>query len=86
MLYETFLQDPPDHQWIWSIRLKLAQAYEFEKGKGNSHKQRAGLIQSVKEQFEKDQEQKRPWTTEQISTRTKAMEGLFDKAIRGVVE
>ena len=83
MLYETFLQDSPDHEMIWSIRLKLAQAYEYEKGKGEKYRQRAQLIQNIREQFEKDIEQRKgPWTSEQITSKTKSMEGLFDRAIR----
>ena len=83
MLYETFMQDPPDHEWIWSVRLRLAQAYEYEKGKEKG--ETAGLISNIRKALENDLEQRGKagvWTEAQLSTKIKSIESSFDAAIK----
>lgn len=83
MLYETFVQDPPDYDRIWSIRLRLAQAYEYEKGKESG--ETAGLINNIRKALDSDLEQRGkdgPWNLAQISARIKNIEGVFGSAIK----
>lgn len=83
MLYETFLQDPPDYDRIWSIRLRLAQAYEYERGKESG--ETAGLINNIRKALDSDLEQRGkegPWNLAQISARIKNIESVFGSAIK----
>ena len=50
-LYNTFTGDPVDSDEIDVIRLKLAQVYEYEKGKGEKNAETIEQIQIIQEMF-----------------------------------
>ncbi len=54
LLSDTFVSDPIDQNKIAAVRLKMAQAYEYEKGKGDKKDKKNQLAEGAitKEQFE----------------------------------
>src|SRR6185369_10717773 len=53
MLYDTLVTDPVDKGKVSAVRLKLAQAYEYEKGKGDKNKETHEQIIKIRNMFER---------------------------------
>ncbi|MCD6594407.1 hypothetical protein J7L68_01855 [bacterium] len=84
LLYETFTSEEIDTMLIDNIRLKLAQIYEYEKGKDNNS-ETTRQIQKIQEMFErhvKDRFEKGKWTKEHLENEKENIEEAFDIAIK----
>jgi hypothetical protein len=53
MLYESFTQSSLDSLWLRSVRLKLRQMYEYEKGKGEKNTETIEQMKIITEMFER---------------------------------
>jgi len=84
LLYETFTNEEIDTMLIDNIRLKLAQTYEYEKGKDNNS-ETTRQIKKIQEMFErhvKDRFEKGKWTKEHLENKKENIEEAFDIAIK----
>jgi len=84
-LYETFTTDSIDLEKIAQVRLRLAQVYEYEKGKGLCNKdtyEQIEIIQSMFERYVKDRLEKGKWTKEHFENVKTNMGEAFDIAIQ----
>ena len=84
-LYETFTTDSVNPEKIVQVRLRLAQVYEYEKGKGLKNKEtyeQIEIIQSMFERHVKDRLDKGKWTQEHYENVKTNMEEAFDIAIQ----
>lgn len=84
MLYDTFIQKEIDDVRIESIRLKLAQIYEYEKGKGERNKEtmsQIGIIQNMFERHVEDRIENGIWTELHAGNLKENMAEAFDIAI-----
>ena len=83
-LYDNFTSERIDTAQIDYVRLKLAQIYEYEKGKAkNSGTTRQ--IQIIQEMFErhvKDRFEKGKWTKEHLENKKENIDEAFDMAIK----
>jgi hypothetical protein len=85
MLYQSFVQDTTDDDWIRSIRLRLAQMYEYEKGKGQNNEPTYRQIGEIKEMFERhvnDRYDSGPWSTTHADNTIENIKEAFDIAIQ----
>jgi len=84
MLYDTFTQNEIDEKRIESIRLKLAQMYEYEKGKGERNKEtmlQIGIIQNMFERHIGDRIESGTWTELHAGNLKENISEAFDIAI-----
>ena len=50
-LYESFTQETVDADLLKYVKLHLAMAYEYEKGKGDANKETAAQLMKIREMF-----------------------------------
>lgn len=84
-LYETFTQDSLSAEKIAAIRLKFAQVYEYERGKGESNRETARQVQIIREMFERHvahRLQQGKWSTAFMENSRQNIQDAFDIAIR----
>ena len=84
MLYDTFTQNEINEQRIESIQLKLAQMYEYEKGKGERNKEtmlQIGIIQNMFERHVEDRIENGIWSEVHARNIKENMSEAFDIAI-----
>ncbi len=84
-LYETFTTDSVDLERIAQIRLRLAQVYEYEKGKGLKNKETYEQIEIIQNMFERhveDRLKKGKWTKEHFRNLKINIEEAFDITIQ----
>lgn len=84
-LYETFTTDSINLERIAYVRLRLAQVYEYEKGKGSKNKETYEQIEIIQNMFErhvKDRLEKGKWTKEHFENVKTNIEEAFDIAIQ----
>lgn len=84
-LYETFISDSIDLAKIAEIRLRLAQAYEYEKGKGAKNQETYEQIEIIQTMFErhvKDRLEHGKWSTEHMENTKTNIQEAFDIAIQ----
>ena len=84
-LYNTFTGDPVDSDEIDVIRLKLAQVYEYEKGKGEKNAETIEQIQIIQEMFEdhvNDRLSGQKWNQTHLNNKKQNITDAFDIAIQ----
>ena len=84
MLYESFASENLDSLWIRSIRLRFAQMYEYEKGKGSTNEPTYRQIGETKTMFErqvKDRLDRGPWSGTHTKNTIENISEAFDIAI-----
>lgn len=83
-LYDSFHEDSVDRDWIWSIRLRLAQIYEYERGKGQNNEPTWKQIGEIRQMFERhviDRLDSGPWSPTHSENRIENIAEAFDIAI-----
>lgn len=83
-LYDTFTNDNVDTAKIEAARLKLAQIYEYENGKGPSNAEATKQVQLIQQMFErhvKDRLTNGKWTQQARDDAKANIEKAFDIAI-----
>lgn len=83
-LYDTFMSDSVDEAKIGSVRLKLAQAYEYEKGKGTNNtetRKQMEIIQQMLGRHVHDRLAGGPWTAAHLANQKTNLGEAFDIAI-----
>ena len=85
MFYETFAGDSVDVDKLAKIRLRLAQMYEYEKGKGPKNSETTRQIQIIQEMFERhvnDRLNMGKWTPAHLNNQKQNIGEAFDIAIQ----
>ncbi|MDI6766535.1 MAG: hypothetical protein QME52_06905 [Bacteroidota bacterium] len=85
MLYESFVGELIDTVWIHSIKLKLAQMYEYERGKGPKNKETMEQIDIIRKMFERHFQQRMKegkWNEEHLFNNQENISDAFDIAIQ----
>jgi hypothetical protein len=83
-LYESFIEEEIDKKAIAAIRLKLAQVFEYEKGKGENNHETARQIELIRKMFgEHVQERLKngKWSEPNLQNKKENIEDAFDIAI-----
>jgi hypothetical protein len=83
-LYETFATDSVEEAKIMQVRLKLAQAYEYEKGKGANNKETREQVEIIQQMFGRhvsDRMNKGKWTSVHLANQKTNLAEAFDIAI-----
>jgi len=84
-LYDTFTGDTVDNGQISAICLKLAQMYEYEKGKGEKNKETYTQIRIIQTMFEKhvsDRLRDGKWSMTHANNQKETIAEAFDIAIK----
>ena len=85
MLYESFTEENVKAKTVDDIRLKLAQIYEYEKGKGEQNREtilQMEIIQRIFDRHVKDWQQNKPWSTSHMENQKQTIGEAFDIAIQ----
>ena len=85
VLYETFTGDSVDTDKIAAIRLKLAQIYEYENGKGAKNIETTRQIKIIQEIFERhvnDRIKNGKWNETHLNNQKRNIAEAFDIAIQ----
>jgi hypothetical protein len=85
MLYDTFTSDPVDAARVFDVRLKFAQAYEYEKGKGDKNRETYEQISIIQRMFERhiaERTRDGKWNEANLSNKKENIGAAFDTAIR----
>jgi hypothetical protein len=83
-LYDTFTGDTIDNDKISAIRMKLAQMYEYEKGKGERNKETYLQINKIQDMFERhvsDRLKDGKWNSAHANNQKQIISDAFDIAI-----
>lgn len=83
-LYETFTNDTIDSTRLAALRLKLAQIYEYERGKGASNVETARQVQLIEQMFERhvdDRMKNGKWNIAHLNNQKTNIGEAFDIAI-----
>jgi len=83
-LYESFVEEDIDLREVAGIRLELAQAFEYERGKGESNHETARQIELIKKMFEahvQDRLKNGKWSEANFQNKKENIEDAFDMAI-----
>jgi len=84
-LYDTFTGDTIDNDQISAIRLKLAQMYEYERGKGEKNKEtytQINIIQTMFERHVSDRINGGKWSMTHANNQKETIAEAFDIAIK----
>ena len=84
-LYETFVGDSVDNGKIDAIHLKLAQMYEYEKGKGEKNMETTEQIKIIQDMFDdyvKDRLAGTVWNRTHLNNNKQNISEAFDMAIQ----
>jgi len=84
VLYDSFAQDGIDKKAIAGIRLELAQAYEYVKGKGKSNQETIKQVEIIHDMFERhvqDRVENGKWSEIDLENMKENIEEAFDIAI-----
>jgi hypothetical protein len=84
-LYNTFSTSTVDTNNIAAIRLKLAQMYEYENGKGTKNVETTKQIKIIQEMFDRhvnDRIKNGKWSEEHLNNNKQNIQDAFDLAIR----
>lgn len=89
MIYESFGSDNidslPTADWVRSIRLRLAQMYEYERGKGPKNKETIEQIDKIRKMFDRHLEERLKegkWNEEHLLNKQENISEAFDIAIQ----
>ena len=83
-LYDTFATDSIDEAKITAVRLKLAQAYEYEKGKGEKNKETREQLEIIQQMFGRhvsDRVKNGKWPAVHLANQKTNLAEAFDIAI-----
>ncbi len=83
-LYDTFATDTMDVGRVAAVRLKFAQAHEYEKGKGKKNKptlEQVGIIQQMVERHIADRSNTGRWNETHLKNQKQDIGEAFDIAI-----
>jgi len=83
-LYDTFATDSIDEAKIAAARLKLAQVYEYEKGKGEKNRESREQLELLQQMFERhvgDRVKGGKWTPAHVRNQKTNLAEAFDLAI-----
>jgi len=83
-LYDTFASDSIDEAKIAAARLKLAQIYEYEKGKGEKNRETREQLELLQQMFERhigDRVKGGKWTPAHVGNQKTNLAEAFDLAI-----
>lgn len=83
-LYESFVEEEIDKKAIAAIRLELAQAFEYERGKGENNHETARQIELIKKMFEAHVQERLKngkWSEANLQNKKENIEDAFDIAI-----
>jgi len=83
-LYDTFATDSIDEAKIAAARLKLAQVYEYEKGKGEKNRETREQLELLQQMFERhisDRVKGGKWTPAHVRNQKTNLAEAFDLAI-----
>ena len=83
-LYDTFATDSMDEAKIAAARLKLAQIYEYEKGKGEKNRETREQLELLQQMFERhigDRVKGGKWTPAHVRNQKTNLAEAFDLAI-----
>ena len=83
-LYDTFATDSIDEAKITAARLKLAQVYEYEKGKGEKNREtreQLELLQQMVERHMSDRVKGGKWTPAHVRNQKTNLAEAFDLVI-----
>ena len=84
-LYDTFTNNAMSDDTIHAIRLKLAQIYEYEKGKGDKNEETYKQIRIIQKMFERhmqDRINNGLWDETHLNNTKKNISDAFDIAIK----
>ncbi len=84
-LYDTFSKDQVSQDQIEAVRLKLSQAYEYEKGKGEKNKETYEQIKKIQNMFERHVQERLTggkWNETHTSNEKQNIADAFDIAIQ----
>lgn len=84
-LYKTFTSDNLDMNQISTIRLKMAQVYEYEKGKGEQNLETTKQIKKIQDIFDNhvnDRKNKGKWSSINLNNNEENIIDAFDIAIQ----
>lgn len=83
-LYETFVREPVDSAGVYRVRLKLAQVFEYERGKGKENEETISQIAIIMEMFERhvaERKERGVWSDAHVRNRMRNIADAFDIAI-----
>ncbi|MGH9786328.1 MAG: hypothetical protein ACRD88_19340 [Terriglobia bacterium] len=83
-LYDTFANDSIDEAKVAAARLKLAQIYEYEKGKGEKNRETREQLELLQQMFERhigDRVKGGKWTQAHLRNQKTNLAEAFDLAI-----
>ena len=83
-LYDTFATDSIDEAKIAAARLKLAQVYEYEKGKGEKNRETREQLELLQQMFERhigDRVKGGKWTPAHVRNQKTNLAEAFDLVI-----
>ena len=84
MVYESFTGENVKSEKVDDIRLKLAQMYEYEKGKGAQNREtflQLEIIQRIFERHVEDWQENGPWSVSHMENQKQTISEAFDIAI-----
>ena len=84
-LYESFEDPEIDPHAVYDTKLKFAQAYEYEKGKGVGNEQTIHQISNIREEFDRHvnlRKKGRVWTKDFAADKIESVTRDFDNAIQ----
>jgi hypothetical protein len=84
MVYESFAGESVDTLWMRSVRLKLAQMYEYEKGKGPGNAETTGQINIIRQMFDRHVDERKRygmWEGVHLKNQIENISEAFDMAI-----
>lgn len=85
-LYDTFVQKEINNEAIAGIRLRLAQIYEYEQGKGAANKPTVKQIKILQDMFEEQVKERLDtgiWNTHHLADQKESIGEAFDLVIKG---
>ncbi len=85
MLYDSFTRESLDDKKIERIKLKFAQIYEYEKGKGEKNIETFTQVKMISEMFERhllDRTQNGIWSKIHLENQKENIAEAFDIAIK----
>jgi hypothetical protein len=83
-LYDTFATDSLAEAEVTAVRLKLAQVYEYEKGKGEQNKETREQVEIIQQMFGRhmsDRMKNGKWTSAHLANQKTNLAEAFDIAI-----
>lgn len=85
MLYDSFAKESLDEKRIERLNLKLAQVYEYEKGKGDKNKETYLQVEMIRDMYERhieDRLENGIWSAIHLDNQKENIADAFDIAIR----